>query len=120
MAGVPEVVTVSVGVGVALTVAVKTLVAAASDGSARVAVEVAVPVFVMWTGTVSTPSDPGVFVAEVAVQESLVADVSSPHVHFPPVVGVPENFSWPAGRVTVRVGLLWVGPPERVGVTVRV
>jgi hypothetical protein len=120
VAGVPEVVTVRVGVAVTFTVALKVLVAAASDGSARVAVEVAVPVFVMWTGTVSPPSDPGVFVAEVAVQVSLVADVVSAHVHFPPVVGVPVNFSWPAGRVTVRVGLLWVGPPARVGVTVRV
>jgi hypothetical protein len=59
-------------------------------------------------------------VAVVAVQESLVVELVTAHVHFPPVVGVPENFSWPAGRVTVRVGLLWVGPPDRVGVTVRV
>jgi hypothetical protein len=120
VAGVPEVVTVRVGVDVTFTVAVKMLVVAASDGSARVAVEVAVPVVVIWTGTVTVPSDPGVFVAEFAVQESLVVDVVSVHVHFPPVVGAPENFSWPAGRVTVRVGLLWVGPPDRVGVTVRV
>jgi hypothetical protein len=120
MAGVPEVVTVRVGAAVAFTVALNVLVVAESDGSTRAAVEVAVPVFVMWTGTVTTPSAPTVFVAEVAEQESLVVDVSSLHVHFPPVVGVPVNFSWPAGRVTVRVGLLWVGPPDRVGVTVRV
>jgi hypothetical protein len=107
-------------VAVTLTVAVKTLVDTASALSVRVAFEVAVPAFVTWTGTVTVPSDPGVFVAEVAVQVSLVADVVSAHVHFPPVVGVPVNFSWPAGRVTVRVGLLWVGPPPRIGVTVRV
>jgi hypothetical protein len=117
VAGVPEVATVRVVAVVAFTVAVKMLVVAASGGSARVAVDVAVPVLVMWTGTVTTPSDPGVFVAEVAVQVSLVADVVSAHVHFPPVAGVPENFSWPAGRVTVRVGLLWVWPPDRIGVT---
>ena len=112
--------TVSAGAAVAFTVALNVLVVAESDGSTRAAVDVAVPVLVMWTGTVSPPSDPTVFVAEIAVQESLVVDVSSLHVHFPPVAGVPENFSWPAGRVTVRVGLLWVWPPDRVGVTVRV